>query len=265
MPTLVLSPRVTEDTEAVGAAARRAGWRVEQLDSWRAPARLKGEDVAVYGEALFAAVVAADLGLALLDAPPDWPANLPERYRRRRIWYTTLGDARGRPGPLFAKPVDDKCFKAGVYPSGGDLPGGTHLSASTPVLLADPAEWEIEFRCFVLNRAVVAHSPYARNGQLAQAPDGSWPAAETERREALAFAAAFLADPHVPLPPAIVVDVGKIRERGWAVVEANGAWASGIYGCDPAAVLRVLARATQPRSTISPADTLWARPPLELI
>jgi hypothetical protein len=37
--------------------------------------------------------------------------------------------------------------------------------------------------------------------------------------------------------------VGVIASRGWAVVEQNAAWGSGIYGCDPAAVLAVLRHA----------------------
>jgi hypothetical protein len=37
-----------------------------------------------------------------------------------------------------------------------------------------------------------------------------------------------------------VVDVGRVAGRGWAVVEANPAWGSGLYGCDAARVLPVL-------------------------
>lgn len=43
---------------------------------------------------------------------------------------------------------------------------------------------------------------------------------------------------------AIVVDVGEIFGRGWAVIEANAAWGSGIYGCDPGRVLDVIRHAT---------------------
>jgi hypothetical protein len=49
----------------------------------------------------------------------------------------------------------------------------------------------------------------------------------------------------------VVVDVGVIPGRGWAAVELNACWASGVYGCDPAAVLGVLRQAmgrnTSPR------------------
>jgi hypothetical protein len=41
----------------------------------------------------------------------------------------------------------------------------------------------------------------------------------------------------------VVLDVGIIRGEGWAVVEANAPWGSGVYGCDPDQVLRVVQRA----------------------
>jgi hypothetical protein len=72
--------------------------------------------------------------------------------------------------------------------------------------------------------------------------------------------ASVLADQEVALPVAVVLDVGLIAGKGWAVVEANAAWGSGIYGCDPAAVLPVLRRASIPRAALTDADARWARP-----
>jgi hypothetical protein len=52
------------------------------------------------------------------------------------------------------------------------------------------------------------------------------------------------------LPAAIVLDVGVMKNFGWAVVECNAAFSSGIYGCDPVEVIRVLRRAcTAPKQT----------------
>jgi hypothetical protein len=52
----------------------------------------------------------------------------------------------------------------------------------------------------------------------------------------------------------VVVDVGRMTGRGWGVVEANPAWASGLCGCDPAGVLPVLRRATVPRHAVPEAE-----------
>ncbi|MDA7887578.1 ATP-grasp domain-containing protein [bacterium] len=52
------------------------------------------------------------------------------------------------------------------------------------------------------------------------------------------------------------MDVGLIRGRGWAVVECNECWASGIYACDPTRVLETLVSAAVKSDTMktSPWD-----------
>jgi hypothetical protein len=111
------------------------------------------------------------------------------------------------------------------------------------VLIAEPVVWEIEYRCFALDGSVVATSVYSRFGELAEDIDGSYAADEEETRAAAQFAAEVLLTPGTPLPRAVVVDVGRIADRGWAVVEANAAWGAGIYGGAPAALLPVIAAA----------------------
>jgi hypothetical protein len=243
MPTLVLPPRYTEDSIAVSKAAVRAGWEVERLVNWRVPDHLVGQEVVLYGEPLFAAVVARDLGLSLLEPSPGWLASLPRELTRRIVHFTTLAESRALTSPAFVKPAEDKCFPAGVYESGHGLPSEDVLPGTTPVLAAGPVDWQVEFRCFALDGEVLTLSPYWRGGRLARAEDGSWEGAEEEHEEAKQFATAVLRDPRASLPPAVVLDVGVIRNEGWAVVEANAAWGSGIYGCDPDLVLRVVQRA----------------------
>jgi hypothetical protein len=126
-----------------------------------------------------------------------------------------------------------------------------------PVLIAEPVAWEIEFRCFILQRELMAFSIYSRDGELAQSEDDSWSASQAENDEALTFANTLLNDETLDLPPAFVLDIGKIVGRGWAVVEANPAWASGIYGCDPARVLPVLQRTCVKQEELTPDDRRW--------
>src|SRR5262245_3156335 len=119
MPTtLILSPRITADSQAVGAAARQIGWEVERLEGWRPPERLHSQAIAIYGEALFAEVIAAALDLALIEAPPHWLEALPEPYVLRHVWRSTMGEARKQDAPVFVKPADGKSFPAAVYNSG---------------------------------------------------------------------------------------------------------------------------------------------------
>jgi hypothetical protein len=68
MPTLILPPWITPDTDAIFAAAQAAGWKALRLNRWRSAAGLNGRDVVLYGEPLFADAVAPSLGVALLQA-----------------------------------------------------------------------------------------------------------------------------------------------------------------------------------------------------
>lgn len=257
MTTLVLPPRYTEDSITLWKAALQIGWTYERLPSWRVPGWLRDEDVVLYGEPLFTTIVAPELGLSLVEPTFDWLAQLPADYRLRDVRFTVLDEPRRLTEPTFVKPVEDKSFVAAVYDSGAALPTDDVLPGTTPVLVAEPVHWDVEFRCFVRERVVLTLSPYVRAGELAQADDGSWPATDAETQAARAFAEALLADPDVVLPPAVVLDVGIIAGRGWAVVETNSASGSGVYGCDPAQVLHVLRRASVKTAAITAADRPW--------
>ena len=252
MPLLVLSPRYTSDSKALRAAAGRAGWKAERLGGWRAPERLRGQHVALYGEATFVEVIAAQVGVRLLDVAPEWLPGLPERHRRRGIGVSVLGDVRRRlSGPTFVKPADGrKAFEGKVYTVPDDLPGHDLLPDDTPVFVCEPVVWDVEFRCHVLEGEVVTMSPYLVDGELALSREGVWEAPDGDVREAKRYAEEVLAE--VPVPPATVLDVGRIRGRGGAVVEANAAWGAGLYGCDPEEVLKVLARSC--RTTAADRD-----------
>src|SRR5439155_19951111 len=127
---------------------------------------------------------------------------------------TTLGEARGMLGPAFFKPGDEKCFPAGVYASGREIPSAELLAPETPVLVAEPVTWRVEYRCFVRERRVEAMSPYLRCGQLARAEDGSWAAGRAEAGAAAAFAGSLLSDPAVDVAEAVGVGGGENGGRG---------------------------------------------------
>jgi hypothetical protein len=240
MPTLVLSSRYTSDSNAIWKAAIDAGWSVERLHSHRAPEYLRERELAFYGEGLFVRIIAEQLQIVLLECPFDWLTRLPNDYLKREIRYTTLGTARQETKSVFVKPAGDKSFDAKVYLSGDALPDLDVMPETTPVLIAEPVTWEIEFRCFVLERQVQTLSAYARFGQLTRTDGDEWIAFPEEQTTALDFCNQFLSDESVKVPPGLVLDIGVIAERGWAVLEANPAWASGIYGCDPAKILPIL-------------------------
>ncbi|MEW6738251.1 MAG: ATP-grasp domain-containing protein [Acidobacteriota bacterium] len=257
MKTLILSPRYTEDSISLSNAAVESGWMVERLTSWRAPYYLKNTDVALYGESLFGAVVAEELGLYLLEPKFEWLTKVPSEYKLREVRFSTLAEARKLTQKAFIKPADDKHFKAAIYEVGTDLPSEETLPGTIPILISEPVEWGIEFRFFVLNNHIETFSPYSRYGEVIMTKDGEWLASEPETDKAIKFCQELLQAVGENIPPSVVIDVGEIEGKGWAVVEANSSWASGIYGCNPLNVLKVIARACLPKDRIDIKDRQW--------
>jgi hypothetical protein len=242
MPTLILTPRFTEDAQALWRAAAQLGWDIERLTSWRVPEHLWTiPEPVLYLEGLFGPTLAEAFGLRLLEPAIDWLPGLPEEYRKRRVSLTTLRDARLLVEPAFVKPPNDKSFPARVY-TGAELPDG--YDEDSPVLVAEVVTWEKEFRCFILDRQPRTLSVYLRSGVLQR--EQGFAASEIELAEAESFIRAVLSDGRIDLPRAAVLDVGVMAGRGWAVVEQNSAWGSGLYGCDPVQVLEVLRYAAIP-------------------
>jgi len=248
VPTLLLTSRQTDDTQKLWRACVAEKWHVERVHNWRVP-QVNANDVAVYGEPLFAHHVAEALGLSLLEPAHDWLPSLPPHWRGREVRLMNLVDARKVRERAFVKPAEEKCFDARIYSNGSELPAPGPLPETLPVLVQEVVEWTLEFRCFVLDGRVATASPYWRDGRSAQTEDESWRASDSEMEAAIRFCERLVQEPGVSVPLAVVIDVGTIRSREWAVIESNAAWGSGIYGCDPVEVLRVLRRACIAKGT----------------
>ncbi len=233
--TLLLSWRNTEDNQLLWRAGVNRGWSVERVRGIQVPP-IDGERVVIYVESLLAPEVARRCGVSLMGPADDWLPRLPAVYRLRDVWLTTLGEVPCARLPLFLKPPNEKSFPAKVYNSVEALIAD--YGAETAVLAATPVRWEVEFRAFCLDGQMRTMSPYLRNDELSKL-DG-YSASEEELEEARDLVERVLHDPAIDTPRAVVVDVGKIAGEGWAVVEANAAWGSGIYGCDPDEVLSVV-------------------------
>lgn len=224
------------------------------------------EEPTVFGDIAFCDIVAEELGLGLLETPDDWLPNLPRKYTRRTIDLIQHRELVNVDTRKFIKPANDKVFYAGIFEHGRHVPY-RQINPNAPVLVSDVVDFEVEVRCHILDRSVVSASIY-QGMHWASSPEQENKILE----QAEAWMDLFLGDPGIDLPSAIVVDVGKIADVGWAVVEANQAYASGIYaggyntkegrGADPEQVLRVVQRSAQTRDTISESDLLWLRPML---
>lgn len=247
MPTLILSPRYTQDSVILRQSAVQNNWNVHRLsNNWLVNDSERNSPVAIYGEPLFVQYVAEQLSLLPIETPDEWLPSLPYQYTNRIMKIKRIGELEDTDFPAFIKSPNDKAFKAKVYQTLADFSAKEYLPPETIVLFSEPVFWEIEFRCFVHQRECVTYSVYSRNGEVAQDENGAWIASQVEQENANKFLEFFLADCSFDIPKSIVVDVGYISSKGWSVVEANGVWSAGIYGCDPDKVLSLLSDGFRP-------------------
>lgn len=280
MPSLVLTPRLTTDSLHLEKAARQLGWPVHRARRYQVPHDI--EDPIVYGEVTFCDVMAEMLGLGLLEPSDNWLAELPSQYLLREVRALAHEDLRVVRGRHFIKPANDKVFEAGIFECGAHVPY-RRIDPEAPVLVSEVVDFETEIRCYVLDRRLLTAGVYAGKAADAICREGtSGPevlgglagAARTEAvlyDEGWRWMESFLADDQVDMPSAVVIDVGFIEGRGWAIVEANQGYCSGVYtegyatatsspGADPKKVLEVIARSGGLRTNVGPDDRKWLRP-----
>lgn len=238
MPILFLSPRYTHDSINLKKAAEARGWSVLRLHEWKVPTDWPREEFVLYGEPLLAAVAAQSLGYTLPVPPLNWLATLPEELLNRQVRCLTAEQARQVNERAFFKPAGEKSFPAGVLDSGSQLPD--HLPPDEVLLVSEIVVWTVEFRCFIRDRRCLTLSVYARHGVRSDQETSEFLATDEEIAGAEQFIARLLGDDRVSVFSPVVIDIGWIEGRGWSVIEANEAFASGLYGCDPNAVLEVL-------------------------
>lgn len=244
---LITQPRVgTSHNEilALQMAARSRGWDVLPAPGgWR----LDDETIASkaigvpYGSQTFCEVISQQMGWRLRANSFDWLSKVHPFFLKRKVEFMTLGEAKLLQETKFIKPADDKVFEAKVYEPGTLI---THESVldDTPTLVSDVVEFDLEYRTFVHGR-VKTWSNYVFYEHIA----------DPKYWNVIPHEGNFLPhdlvndllhhieyhDSFIEVEPS-VIDVGRIPGKGWAIIETNQAWASGLYGCDPDKVLDVL-------------------------
>jgi hypothetical protein len=266
MPTLIVAARprccLTGGTlpatdlfdTALLLAASAAGWGTVTCDGEQLPPAVP--EPAVYATTDRATRAATALDLALLEPPFDLLARVPERFLRRRVHFARFADLNRLTARAFVKPADplDKWFDAGLYSDSRDIRTRNRECPLAPVLVSEPVEWSAEYRYFVLNGSVIASSPYLALGRAV------WRSAKGEAAPGgRAVAERVCAALGAWCPPALVVDVGRIEDRGWAVVEFNPIWSAGLLAARADSVLPALRRATRTRAELTAEDARFDR------
>jgi hypothetical protein len=251
---LLLSTRTMPGTPALADAARSAGWSVHVWDE--SPPNLALNRVVYYGRTDMVRQAAARYRLALPEPPLDLLARLPASLLLRDVEFARFRDLYRLKGPTFIKPADplDRCFDAGVYSDSRDIRASRGIDPDRPVLVAEPVDFLAEFRSFVREDSVVATSPCLSFGRPVWRAWGQGGEKATPSRGAIVVCRRLLKARSPALPPAFAVDVGLVDGRGWAVVEFNPAWCSGLLGADPGVVLGVLERASRDADDLDTAD-----------
>lgn len=193
---------------------------------------------------------ASGLNLALSTPGLSYLPSVPVELALRTTTLLTVADA-AECGAGWFKPAEAKVGAAPAqhYPSGMNFQehaAAGHMPAMSMVHYTETTLAPIycEYRCFVTPDAVVV-TPYLRDGVTWDGlpPDVPFTA------DAHAFACDVLSA--VGHPPHFVLDVARLCDGRWCVVEANPAWSSNPYALstDPVMVTAVLGSQHQPSGT----------------
>ncbi len=245
---LITQPRVgTSHNEilALQVAAREMGWEVLSAPSgWRLDEELtaSGKKGVPYGSQTFCEVIAQQMGWTLKQNSFDWLAKVHPYYLKRKVEFMTLGEAKKITERKFIKPADDKCFVAKVYEP-GEFTAPDVIPNDYPVLVSEPVEFDLEYRTFTNGEKVLSWSNYVFYEHIADPKywdviphgDGRFP---HDWVNDVLHDLKYHDRGAVTVPS--VIDVGRIKGKGWAIIETNPAWASGLYGCDPVCALKVM-------------------------
>lgn len=195
-----------------------------------------------------ASALKAGVRLPLTSCGPHWLQNLPQSYTGRKVRTQPLNHVTPWDvDEVFVKLPEAKTdnFPARVHSAKylRETLKQYHLPPETLIQLQDVVEFVTEARFFIAHDTITACSLY-RHRDWIWGSDAAFPPLERlVTRKLERFVNIVLTDPHVMRPPGFVLDVGILEGGSPKVVEANAAWSSGPYDCDPAGVLKAITAA----------------------
>ncbi|SHF45574.1 ATP-grasp domain-containing protein [Chryseobacterium sp. OV279] len=232
---IALSPMYTEDSNNLKKASINSPYELNRFNAkWNVPEEFREDVIAVYGEDIYAEIVADQCRLTLMKPDDNCLSLISEEFTKRKISYGQMKDYIDQEN-MFIKCSDFKSFKAGVYQKVTDIKGFDTVDLNSTVFTSEVVEWLLEVRCFVLHGEIKTYSSYWRNDAFDMNP-----LSEQEENDLFIFFDSFIRKYASTLPAAIVLDFGIIKEKGWALIEANPAWCSGLYACDAEKALEVI-------------------------
>ena len=240
--TLLIPNRCDSERNAVALGWEKVGGEVVRVDKFWEPPDSDANNIKIYGDAAFSLVLGNIKNIKLIE--PDFfvPITLDPKWLNRKIELAKLGDIHEFEYPVFAKPIIPKQFRSGVYNNVEELEHECRgLWEYASILLSEIVTFESEIRCFVLDDQVMTMNVYEGEADIDVARE---------------FAISFVSDVKNRrlLVNTYVLDVGYIKGRGWAVIEANPTWGSGLNGCEAEKVIECIYYATKPLCGINDVD-----------
>ncbi len=227
---LLISDKSDIERDSVAEAFSRAGGTVHRIARFWDPPHLDPATVRVYGADSFCLVLQQKLGFTLCSPDDELLLRVPHEFLRRKVSRDVLRNSSAFPFPIFVKPIVPKQFRGAIYHSVDELSAECHgLPSETGVFASELVTLSGEARTFLLGDHVLDASIYEGQANVTGASS---------------FVQALAKE--IALPRSVVVDVGLIENRGWAVIEFNAAWGAGLNGCDPTKVLPAIVAASQP-------------------
>lgn len=259
MPTLILTSVRSTSSILLRKTAQKLEWDTIRIDGEHLPDwfELKDKQLAIYHPGLPAFKIAKQLSFSLLGIPPKWLSTIPFQYLNRNVQVMTLAQAYQLKEHFFIKPALNKAFPHGIYSGKSLLDITQNLIPQFLVHVIEPVKFILEYRFFVLNRKVMTFAAYLRFGKILEDIFDDLNPPQEELIQAKTFCELILNDKDIRLPAALVLDVGLIEGRGWAIIEANECWASGLYCHKPISVLQTLLGACIPNSSLTPVLEQW--------
>lgn len=228
---LLIPDKPDAERDAVAQSLEQYGGKAHRIGRFWEPPAFDPSTVRVYGPDAFCLVLQQKLDLTLCSPTDNLLLQVPPKFLSRQLTSTSLAEISAGIFPKFIKPVTPKQFRSTVYESSDALAAECRgLPADTPVFVSEPVTFSAEARAFLLDGLVLDTAVYEGAASDAAGPQ--------QLVEALTRS--------VPLPRTVVVDVGFIDGRGWAVIEFNASWGAGLNGCDPDRALAAILAASEP-------------------
>lgn len=228
---LLIPDKPDAERDALAAAFARHGGMIHRIGRFWDPPSFDPATVRVYGPDSFCLVLQQKLGFALCTPDDELLLRTPSSFLQRHLVRQTLGGVASMHFPAFIKPIMPKQFRGAVYPTSDALMEEClGLGPGTVVFVAEPVRFTAEVRSFMLDSRVLDAALYEGAAEVA---------------DAAKFVTTLTQA--VPVPRVVVVDVGFIAGRGWAVIEFNAGWGAGLNGCDPEKVWPAIAAASGPQ------------------